>query len=293
MSKMKNRTWQLLTGVFLTGMLLCCSCGASGRYSMRQERTDNSVQLPNKAEENLQSAESLPELQIGVDDLKPFFYVDQNGNYAGIDAEIAVEACRRAGYQPVFQNVTWDIRDYQLETGKLDCLWSACVMDGREERYLWTDPYLESELAVIVDATAPDQDIDTFNGPGGVAVRAGSKAEELLLERCHASDAETGVIYSCGTLNMAETAFVKGYANAFACHRIVLDQLMSENPGAYRYLGAPLMAVHLGVAFTKDAATPCRNQINEALASMKQDGTIAAIANEYGLELAREEEAAR
>ena len=290
---MKKRTWELLAGAFLAGMLFCCACGASDRHSAKKEPTDHSALTQNKAEKNPQPSESLPELRIGVDDLKPFFYVDQNGDYAGIDAEIAMEACRRAGYQPVFQNVTWDVRDQYLEAGNLDCLWSACAMDGREARYHWTDPYLESKLAVLVDAVAPDQDIDTFNGPGGVAVRAGSKAEELLLERCHAASAETGIIYSCGTLTMAETAFVKGYANAFACHQVVLDQLMRENPGAYRYLGEPLMAVHLGVAFAKDADTPYRDQINEALASMKQDGTIVSIAKEYGLDLTREEEAAR
>lgn len=159
---MKKRTWELLAGAFLAGMLFCCACGASDRHSAKKEQTDHSALTQNKAEKNPQPSESLPELRIGVDDLKPFFYVDQNGDYAGIDAEIAMEACRRAGYQPVFQNVTWDVR----------------------------------------------------------------------------------------------------------------DQLMRENPGAYRYLGEPLMAVHLGVAFAKDADTPYRDQINEALASMKQDGTI-------------------
>ena len=36
-----------------------------------------------------QGEQSLPVLKIGVDTLRPFFYIDENGNCAGIDAEIA------------------------------------------------------------------------------------------------------------------------------------------------------------------------------------------------------------
>ena len=42
--------------------------------------------------------EELPEIVIGGSLYAPYFYRDVRGSYAGIDAELAAEACRRIGY---------------------------------------------------------------------------------------------------------------------------------------------------------------------------------------------------
>ena len=42
--------------------------------------------------------EELPEIVIGGSLYAPYFYRDVSGSYAGIDAELAAEACRRIGY---------------------------------------------------------------------------------------------------------------------------------------------------------------------------------------------------
>lgn len=67
------------------------------------------------------SDSELPELKIGVNDLKPFFYTDENGSYAGIDADIATEACRRAGYKPDFVKISWADMESCLKDGSVDC----------------------------------------------------------------------------------------------------------------------------------------------------------------------------
>ena len=168
-----------------------------------------------------QGEQSLPVLKIGVDTLRPFFYIDENGNCAGIDAEIAAEACRRAGYQPDFIQISWTDRDEDLQNGTVDCLWSAFIKNGREDDYRWTDAYLQSDLRAIVDVKSPDQDLNELNAGPGMAVRAGSKIEELLLSR--ADSRPTLHIYACGMFEMAETAFVKGYTGALGGHEAVLQ----------------------------------------------------------------------
>ena len=211
--------------------------------------------------------------------------MDENGNYAGIDAEIAIEACRRAGYTPVFTNIPWSDRDTYLEDGTVDCLWTAFIKDGREEDYLWTDSYLDSDLRVIVDERAPDQSLKDFRGAGGVAVRAGSKSEEIFLSDSNPSP-NLIKVYSCGSFPLAETAFIKGYATALAGHEAVLQKILDDYPDMYRYLDDTLMMTHLGVAFRKDGATAAYNKINAALVEMKNDGDISSIAGKYHLESA-------
>lgn len=109
----------------------------------------------------------LQELKIGVDTLVPYFYTDENGNFAGIDAEIATEACRRAGYSPDFIKINWDNRDQYLQNGTVDCLWTAFIKDGKEDSYLWTDTYLQSNLRVIIGKNSPEKDIYTLGGARG------------------------------------------------------------------------------------------------------------------------------
>ena len=231
----------------------------------------------------------LPELKIGVDILKPFFYKDENGDYAGIDAEIARAACERAGYEPVFVQVQWDERDDYLEAGTVDCIWTAFIQEGREDAYSWTESYLESELKVLVDVGCPNETLKDLRSRGGIAVRAGSKAEKILLEDNTQSLTQTSQVYSCGTFKLAEIAFIKGYAGALAGHEEVLKQIIKEYPGSYRIMDDSLMKVHLGVAFSRENTGEEYESINHAIKDMKQDGTISGIYEKYDQELSEEE----
>lgn len=46
---------------------------------------------------------------------------------------------------------------------------------------------------------------------GGIAVRAGSKAEKILLENNAWTLTGTSQVYSCGTFKLAEIAFIKSF----------------------------------------------------------------------------------
>lgn len=234
------------------------------------------------AENDASGDADLPELRIGVDALKPFFFIDENGDYAGIDAEIAEEACRRAGYRPVFVEVGWSSRAERLSAGDIDCIWNAFVKNGREDAYRWTDSYMQSNLRAIVDAKAPDHDLQTLKGHGGMAVRAGSKIEGVLMAD---ADLPSLQIYSCGTFEMAETAFVKGYAGALGGHEVVLRQVMNDHPGLYRFLDDTIMTVDLGVAFSKEDDSDRCDKIGAAIDDMKADGTIDTIVSRYDSDL--------
>ena len=233
---------------------------------------------------------SLPTLKIGVDMLKPFFYIDENGDNAGIDAEIAAEACRRAGYTPVFISVSWSDRDEYLQDGRIDCLWSAFIKNGREDAYRWTETYMQSNLRAITDIKSPDKDISAAQRHGGMAVRAGSKLEEILLN--DTADFPAIHVYSCGTFEMAETALIKGYAGALGGHEAVLQQVIDSYPNLYRFLDGNIMTTDLAVAFAKDDDSEEFEKINAAIKEMKADGTIADILQKYHVNTSDSGEAA-
>ncbi len=254
-----------ISGAFLALAVGCmlCSC------QQTEAKTESAADL------------ELPELKIGVDILKPFFYIDENGHYAGIDAEIAEEACRRAGYAPDFVEVSWSERDSELQSGNIDCIWSAFIKNGREDLYDWTDTYLQSNLRVIVDAKSPDHDMRSLNGPGGMAVRADSKIEEILLK--NESDRKPIRIYTCGSFEMAENAFVKGYVGALGGHEAVLQDVIQNYSEEYRFLDGSILAADLGVAFCRKDDSEARDKINDALEAMKAEGVIENVYESYTL----------
>lgn len=248
-----------ISGAFLALAVGCMLCSCQQTEAKTESAADS----------------GLPELKIGVDILKPFFYIDENGHYAGIDAEIAEEACRRAGYRPDFVEVSWSERDSDLQSGSIDCIWSAFIKNGREELYDWTDSYLQSNLRVIVDAKSPDRDMKSLNGPGGMAVRADSKIEEILLE--NEQELNPIRIYTCGSFEMAENAFAKGYVGALGGHEAVLQDVIRNYSEEYRFLDGSIMTADLGVAFRRGDDSGKRDKINDALETMKAEGMIEKI----------------
>lgn len=269
MKRERKKCYGLLLFFLLAG--LCCFMTAcNSKQGITEQGTAKKT-----------NSKALPELKIGVDILEPFCYVDENGEYVGIDIDIARKACEKAGYQPVFIEIPWDEKDTYLKERKIDCLWNAFSIDGREDKYLWTDSYLESKLGAIAERRSPAKSLKNFKGPGGIAVRAGSKTEEILLENPNSFNPNTQKVYSCGTFSMAKTAFVKSYADALACHKVVLHQIMVDNPGLYQYLEGTIMTVHLGVAFDKEAEDGKYKAINKEIIKMKKDGTISKIVQKY------------
>ena len=126
--------------------------------------------------------EDLTILRIGSDDYEPYSYLDETGDFTGIDVDLAREACRRLGYRPEFHQVVWENKDQELAAGNIDCLWGSFTMTGREDLYQWAGPYLYSRQVVLVQA---DSDITTLADLAGkrVAVQATSKPETVFLER--------------------------------------------------------------------------------------------------------------
>ena len=92
----------------------------------------------------------LPEIVIGMDYFEPYSYQASDGEYEGIDVELAREAFQRLGYQPRFEKIFWEDKDELLADGTIDCLWSSYSMNGREEKYQWAGPYLYSRQMVVV-----------------------------------------------------------------------------------------------------------------------------------------------
>ena len=82
--------------------------------------------------------EELPQLIIGSDNYEPYNYLDDDGNPAGIDVELAEAVCDKLGYTPVFLRITWDKKDEYLDRS-LQCRKTA----GLQKYLIWKENELQ------------------------------------------------------------------------------------------------------------------------------------------------------
>lgn len=229
------------------------------------------------------SSSELPELRIGTDLYKPYYYIDESGSKVGIDKELAEEACRRMGYEPVFVEIDWENKNQVLEDNEVDCLWNCFTMTGREDQYLWAGPYLHSDHAVVVPKDSNIFTLDELNGRT-VAVQASTKAEQLFLYGTVEGIPDVSDVYSFTTIDETFSALRRGYADAAAGHRNTLKSYIDEEPTQYRLLDEPLFCAEIGAAFRKDGDAALAERLTETLNEMKADGTTGRIVEKYGLD---------
>lgn len=227
--------------------------------------------------------EELPVLVIGSDNYEPYFYLDEDGAYAGIDVEIAKAACERLGWTPDFRQISWQEKDALLERGDVDCLWGSFSMNGREDCYRWAGPYMYSRQVVIVQASSDIYGLGDLNGKR-IAVQTSSKPEELFLKHQVPGVEQVDSVYCFADTVDVFAALDKSYVDACAGHETAYLTFIAGRAGQYRVLDQELLRVGLGVAFYKGDDTGRAEALSDVLRELKEDGTTAGILERYGVD---------
>ena len=228
------------------------------------------------------SYEDLYQRLIGSDEYQPYSYYNVDGSPQGVDVELAREAFRRMGYAPVFRYVVWEDKDEALANGEVDCLWSGFMMNGREDKYTWARLNLFSRLVAVVRADSAYADLADLAGCRA-AVQATSWAEYLLLRQDQPGIPKVKTVYSFSSEEEVFAVMRKGYADMIVGHECVLNIFLAENEGRYRKLETLLGTAELGVAFQKGTHEELARQLEQTLAEMAADGTMAEILTAYGI----------
>lgn len=229
---------------------------------------------------------NLPVLVIGSDNYEPYNYLDEDGNQAGIDVELAIEACRRMGYAPEFKQIPWDQKNSYLKRKEVDCLWGSFTMTGRENLYTWAGPYLYSRQVVAVQRDGTIQSLADLKGKR-VAVQATTKPEDVLLKMEDPRIPNVKEVYSFSTMEELYASLRKGYVDAIAGHESALRTFVESDPDSYRLLEESLYVSELGVAFRKGDHEDLAKQLTQTFEEMKADGFIRKVVQTYGLDAER------
>ena len=116
---------------------------------------------------------------VGFDaEFPPYGYRDDSGEYVGFDLDLAAEVCKRQGWELVKQPIDWDAKDMELSSGAIDCIWNGFTMNGREDAYTWTEPYIDNSQVFVVASASGVQN------KGRTGRQGGSSTEGFLCAGC-------------------------------------------------------------------------------------------------------------
>ena len=218
-------------------------------------------------------------LTVGFDaEYPPFGYKDDNGEYVGFDLDLAQEVANRNGWDIELSAIDWDTKDAQLNQGTINCIWNGFTMEGREDDYTFSEPYMLNEQVIVVKK---DSGITSLSDLAGktVVTQADSAALDVL-EGDKKDVADT--FKSLQTLPDYNNAFMQlesGMVDAVACDLSIAQYQIAAKPDAYQQLD-PLSSEHYAVGFKKgDDALAAK--VTSTLKDMYNDGTVEKLIEKY------------
>ncbi|MBO7740944.1 MAG: amino acid ABC transporter substrate-binding protein [Victivallales bacterium] len=220
-------------------------------------------------------------LKVGFDaSFPPYGLRTPEGELVGFDLDLAAEVAKRRGWELILKPIDWDAKDAELDSGTINCIWNGFTINGREDKYTWSVPYVNNSIVVAVRANSGMTKLNDMAGKN-VVTQADSSALAAL------KDAKfDGLRNSFKKLTEVPTytqAFME--LQAGACDAVVVDEgvavdFLKKNSKEYVLLTEEVKEEQYGIGF-KLGNTALRDQVQETLLEMVADGTFAKISAKW------------
>ena len=229
------------------------------------------------------SAASTKKLIVGFDSAyPPYGYVGDDGSYTGFDLELAQEVGKRVGWEVQLEPIDWDAKDTLMNSGAINCIWNGFTIEGREDDYTFSEPYMLNAQVVVVKKGSGISDLAGLAGKA-VITQTDSAAYDVLAGEDAAQADVAATFASLETIGDYNTAFMQletGAVDAVACDLSIAAYQLAAKPDAYEQLSEQLSSEHYAVGFKKgDEASA--TQVTDTLKAMDKDGFVKDLCDKY------------
>ena len=219
---------------------------------------------------------------VGFDaEFPPYGYKDDSGNYVGFDLDLAKEVCERNNWTFKAQPIDWDAKDAELDSGSIDCIWNGFTINGRENDYTWSEPYIDNKQVVVVKSDSGIKSLDDLAGKTVETQKDSSALAALEGDNKTLAD-KFANLNQVADYNTAFMDLESGVCDAVAIDIGVAQYQVSskDNPDAFTILKDPISSEQYGVGFKK-GNDALKDKVQATLDEMFADGTVAKIAENY------------
>lgn len=270
---MKKRL-ALMMALTMTAATLLAGCGGSSDGSSDEgsdSQDTSTAEFAEKAEGD--------KFTVGFDqDFPPMGFVGEDGEYTGFDLELAQAVCDKMGWEFVPEPIAWDAKDAMLESGAIDCIWNGFTINGREDEYTWSDPYLDNSQVFVVRADSGIESAEDLAGKT-VDVQTDSSAQAALEDNQELSST-FGNLQVIADYNTGFMELESGVVDAVAMDIVVASYQIESRDADFVILDDVISTEEYGVGFAKGNEA-VRDQVQTALEELAADGTMAEISTKW------------
>ena len=266
----------LLLALMSASAMLAAGCGGGSESTGAEETGGDTSKEETASFEEKQEGDTFT---VGFDqNFPPMGFVGDDGEYTGFDLDLAKEVCERQGWEFVPQPIAWETKDATLNSGEIDCIWNGFTMNGREDEYTWSDPYLDNQQVFVVRS---DSGIESEEYLAGkiVDVQTESSAQAALDDNPELAD-------TFGTLQVIpdyDTGFMElesGAVDAVAMDIVVASYQIESRGADFTILDESIASEEYGIGFAKGNEA-LRDTVQATLEEMAADGTMAEISEKW------------
>ena len=225
------------------------------------------------------------EFVIGITYFEPMNYFDDNGELVGFETEFAKAVCEKLGLEPKFQEIDWNTKETELNSGAIDCIWNGMtITDERKENMGISEPYMQNKQVLVVKAENLEKFSDAANFADAKIVAESKSAGETVAttDELFKDSVFTAVDTQAKTLMEVKS----GTADAAILDYVASIGMIGEGTDydmltvVDKYEFSP---EQYGIAFRKDD-NEMREKFQKAIDELMADGTIEKIAKKYKLD---------
>lgn len=271
---MKKRL-TLLLALAVTTSALIAGCGGS----TDSEKDSGSKESQEKTEVEFKEKETGDTLKVGFDqDFPPMGFIGDDGEFTGFDLELAQAVCEKLELEFVPEPIAWDSKDALLNSGAIDCIWNGFTINGREDDYTWSDPYLDNKQVFVVRG---DSGIESEADLAGkiVDVQTDSSAQKALEDNGELT-ATFGSLQVVPDYNTGFMELESGAVDAVAMDIVVASYQIDSRDADFKILDYEIASEEYGVGFAKGNEA-LRDQIQQALTELAEEGKVAEISTKW------------
>ncbi len=225
---------------------------------------------------------SLDTLIVGFDaEYPPYGFVADDGSYTGFDLDLAQAVCEMEGWEFKAEPIDWDAKDALLGAGTINCIWNGFTIEGREDEYSFTEPYMINAQVVVTKKDAgiaaladlKDKIVLTQKGSAALEVLQGDKKDvaDTFKE-----------LQTIADYNNAFMQLESGAVDAVACDLSIAAFQMAAKPDTFTQIEETLSEEHYGVGFLLgDEGAALADKITEDLRKLNDEGKVKELCEKY------------
>ena len=225
---------------------------------------------------------SLDTLIVGFDaEYPPYGFVADDGSYTGFDLDLAQAVCEMEGWEFKAEPIDWDAKDALLGAGTINCIWNGFTIEGREDKYSFTEPYMINAQVVVTKkgagiaalADLKDKIVLTQKGSAALEVLQGDKKDvaDTFKE-----------LQTIADYNNAFMQLESGAVDAVACDLSIAAFQMAAKPDTFTQIEETLSEEHYGVGFLLgDEGAALADKVTEYLRKLNDEGKVKELCEKY------------